>query len=128
MNKPYKPAEYNSVSPYFIVKGTLQFVDLLKQVFNVVEKRRYTNADGSIMHMELQLDDSILMMGEASEKYPANSLLLHVYVQDVDETFRKAIHAGCESVEEPTQKEGDPDRRGTFKDFAGNIWSVGTQQ
>ena len=44
-----------------------------------------------------------------------------------DEIFEKAISAGCEIVEPPKQREGDPDRRATFKDFAGNMWSVGTQ-
>jgi PhnB protein len=43
------------------------------------------------------------------------------------EAFNKAIEAGCEIVEQPQEREGDPDRRATFKDFAGNLWSVGTQ-
>jgi uncharacterized glyoxalase superfamily protein PhnB len=67
------------------------------------------------------------MLGSASEQYPALSLVVHVYVPNVDEVFEKAIKAGCVSIEEPKQK-GDPDKRGTFKDFAGNMWSVATQQ
>jgi len=128
MNKPFKPEEYNSVSPYFIVNGAQQLADLLKVIFNAVEKRRFDKPDGSIMHMEMQVDDSIIMMGDASEQFPANTLLMHVYVPDVEKTFKKAIQAGCESLEEPKLREGDPDCRGTFKDFAGNMWSIGTQQ
>ncbi len=128
MNKPFKPGEYNSVSPYFIVNGAQKLADLLKVIFNAVEKRRFDKPDGSIMHMEMQLDDSIIMMGDASEQYPANTLIMHVYVPDVEETFKRAIQAGCDSIEEPKIREGDPDRRGTFKDFAGNMWSIGTQQ
>jgi len=52
---------------------------------------------------------------------------MHVYVPNVDETFDKAIKADCEIIEQPKQREGDPDRRATFKDFAGNMWSIGTQ-
>ena len=52
---------------------------------------------------------------------------MNVYIQSVDGTFEKAINAGCEIIEAPKQREGDPDRRATFKDFAGNMWSVGTQ-
>jgi len=128
MNKPFKPGEYNSVSPYFIVKGAQKLADLLKVIFDAVEKRRFDRPDGSVMHMEMQIDDSIIMLGDSSEQFPANTLIMHVYVPDVDATFKKAIHAGCESLEEPKLREGDPDRRGTFIDFAGNMWSIGTQQ
>jgi PhnB protein len=83
--------------------------------------------DGTIMHIEIQIDDSIIMVGDSSEKFPPIPLVIHVYVSNVDETFKKAIDKGCEIVELPKQREGDPDRRATFKDFAGNMWSVGTQ-
>jgi PhnB protein len=67
------------------------------------------------------------MLGEASDKFPAVPLVMHVYVANVDEVFQKAISVGCEAIEQPKQREGDPDRRATFKDFGGNMWSVGTQ-
>jgi PhnB protein len=127
MNKQYKPIAYNSVSPYFIVDGAQKLVEMLKHIFNATEKRRYDMPDGTIMHLEMLVDDSIIMIGDSSEKFPATKSVLHVYVTDVDEIFRKAIQYGCESIEKPNQREGDPDRRGTFKDFAGNIWSIGTQ-
>jgi uncharacterized glyoxalase superfamily protein PhnB len=53
---------------------------------------------------------------------------LHVYVEDVDATYRKALAAGGVPVQEPTQREGDPDRRGGVKDPAGNTWWFATQQ
>ena len=127
MIKKYKPDGYNSVSPYFIVKGAQKLVDLLNEIFDAKELRRYDMPDGSIMHIELKIDDSVIMLGDASEKYPPVPQVLHVYVSDVDKVYNKAIQAGCEPVEAPTQREGDPDRRGTFKDFGGNMWSVGTQ-
>lgn len=97
------------------------------KVFNAKELRRYDNPDGTIMHAEIQIDDSVLMLGDASDKFPPVPLVMHVYVPNVDDIFNKAINAGCEIIEQPKEREGDPDRRATFKDFAGNMWSVGTQ-
>ena len=127
MNEHFKPAGYNSISPYFIVNGAQKLVDLMKYIFNAKELRRYDMPDGTIMHAEIQIDDSVIMLGDSSDKFPPIPLVMHVYVPNVDKTFERAIEAGCEIVEKPKEREGDPDRRATFKDFAGNIWSVGTQ-
>jgi len=102
-------------------------IDLLKLLFDARELRRYETPDGGIMHAEVQVDDSVIMLGDSNEHYPSNKLLLHVYVKNVDETFTKAIKAGCKSVEEPKHRDGDPDKRGMFEDFSGNVWAVGTQ-
>lgn len=123
----FKPIGYNSLSPYFIVDGAEKFIDLLKEIFDADELRRYELPDGTIMHAELKIDDSVIMLGNSSEQYPPNQLLLHVYVKDVDATFKKAIDAGCEEIAKPKQQEGDSDKRGSFRDFAGNSWSVGMQ-
>jgi uncharacterized glyoxalase superfamily protein PhnB len=127
MKKQFKPQGYNSVSPYFVVSGAQNLIDLLKQIFDAKELRRYDLPDGTIMHTEVLLDDSVIMIGDSSEKFPPNNLLVHVYVSDVDKIYEKALAAGCEPIESPKQREGDPDRRGSFKDFAGNFWSIGTQ-
>src|SRR5687768_9725835 len=105
MDKTFKPTGYNSVSPYFIVKGAQKFMDLLTVVFDAKELRRYDMADGSIMHAEMQLDDSVIMLGDASDKFPPVPLVIHVYVADVDTTFDKAVKAGCEIVERPKENE-----------------------
>jgi PhnB protein len=127
MSHHFKPKGYNSVSPYFIVPGAEKFMELLHHIFGASVLRRYDNPDGSIMHAEMQIDDSVIMLGDASEKYPPVPVVMHVYVTDVDTLFDKAIKAGCIAIEQPHVKEGDPDKRGTFKDFAGNLWSIGTQ-
>jgi PhnB protein len=127
MDKPFKPNGYNSVSPYFVINGAQKLVDLLKELFNAAEKRRYDLPNGKIMHLELQIDDSIIMIGDASEQYPAYTHLMHVYVKNVDEVFNKAIQLGCESIYAPKEREGDPNKRGAFKDFAGNTWTIATQ-
>ncbi len=125
--KSFKPTGYNSASPYFIVNGAQRFIDLMKEIFDAKELRRYDMPDGSIMHAEIQLDDSVIMLGDSSERFAPVPIVMHVYVPDVDATFKKAVDAGCEIVEAPKVQEGDPDKRATFKDFAGNMWSVGTQ-
>ncbi|GAB4027397.1 VOC family protein [Spirosoma koreense] len=123
----FKPATYNSLSPYLIVAGAQQLIDMLVAVFDARPLRRYDRSNGQIMHGEVQLDDSILMIADATDAYPAYPMWLHVYVVNVDETFAKALQHGCQLVEPPTEREGDPDRRGTFTDFAGNHWSIATQ-
>ena len=127
MKNSFKPDGYNSASPYFIVNGAQKLADLLKQLFNATELRRYDDHDGRIMHMELRIDDTVIMLSDSTEKYPPNSHLMHVYVPNVDETFQKALNLGCIAIDKPVQKEGDPDKRGMFSDFSGNSWAVATQ-
>lgn len=123
----FKPSNYNSVSPYFMVDDAARLVKFLMDVFDAQVKRRYDKPDGKIMHIELQIDDSIIMMSDSTPQYPANRYWMHVYVPDVDATFEKAMRLGGEAVEKPQTKANDPDKRGTFRDFAGNMWSIATQ-
>ena len=128
MSPPFRPSGYNAVSPYLVVAGAQRMIDFVKTAFGAKELRRYDNGDGTIMHAEVMIDDSVVMMGDASAKFPSNKLLIHVYVADVDAVFARALKAGATVDQQPQQKPGDPDRRGSFKDFAGNVWSVATQQ
>ena len=68
------------------------------------------------------------MMSNSNEKYPQFRQVVHLYVPDVDSVFESAIQAGCEIIHKPVEQQGDPDKRGTFIDIAGNIWSIGTQK
>ena len=127
MGTSFKPANYNSLSPYLILDDAERFIDLMKAIFDAQLLRRYNHEDGTIMHAELMLDDSVIMFSSSSTAYQATTTILHLYVPDVYESFTKAIEMGCESIEAPVIKKGDPDTRGTFRDFAGNLWSVSTQ-
>lgn len=127
LKKNFKPNGYNSLSPYFVVNGAQKMIDLLTELFNGKVLRRYDEPDGTIMHVEIQIDDTVIMIGDSSEQFPPNNHLIHVYIPNVDEIFEKAIRLGCIPMDAPSEREGDPDRRGTFKDFAGNIWSIATQ-
>ena len=123
----YKPDNYNSLSPYLIVDNAQKLVDLLTVIFDAKTLRRFDHGNGKIAHIELQLDDTVLMISDSTEKYGANKTMLHIYVPDVFKTFDKAIENGCEIIERPLNKQGDPDTRGSFYDYAGNYWAVSTQ-
>ena len=123
----YKPENYNSLSPYLIVDNAQKLVDLLTAIFDAKTLRRFDHENGKIAHIELQLDDTIMMISDSTEAYEASKTMLHIYVPDVFLTFDKAIENGCKIIEKPINKEGDPDTRGAFYDFAGNYWAVSTQ-
>jgi PhnB protein len=127
MNVRWKPKGYSSVSPYLMVSGAQPVIDFLKQAFGGSELRRFDRPDGSVMHAEVRIDDGVIMLADASPAWPAFPVWLHVYVPDVDATYRRALAVGGVSVQEPGQKEGDPDRRGGVKDPAGNTWWISTQ-
>lgn len=123
----YKPDNYNSLSPYLIVDNAQRLVDLLTAIFDAKVLRRFDHENGKIAHIELKLDDTVIMISDSTENYKAHKTMLHIYVPDVFKTFEKAIENGCEIIERPVNKPGDPDTRGSFYDYAGNYWSVSTQ-
>lgn len=125
--KDYKPQGYSSVSAYVVADGAQGVIDFLGEAFGARQTRRFDNPDGSIMHAEVQIDDTVVMIADGGVDHPAFSVWLHVYVPDVDATYRRALEAGGLSVEEPSQRENDPDRRAGVKDPAGNTWWIATQ-
>ena len=127
MDQTYKPQAYASVSAYVMADGAQRVIDFSVETFDARQLRRYDNPDGSIMHVEIGIDDSVVMFSDSSGKFPAFPIWLHVYVPDVDATYRRGLEAGGVSVQEPVQKEGDPDRRAGVKDPAGNTWWIATQ-
>ena len=127
MSVQSKPEGYSSVSPYLIVAGAQRVIDFLEQAFGATELRRYDRPDGSVMHAEVRIDDTVVMIGDAGDEWPAVPSHLHVYVPDVHTTYRRAIEAGGVSVQEPERRNGDPDRRGGVKDPGGNTWWIATQ-
>jgi PhnB protein len=126
MNTDHKPSGYTTVSPYLIVSGASGTIDFLAQVFGAVELRRFPAEDGRIMHGEVRIDDTVVMLADAAESWPPVPSHVHVYVADVDETYRRALEAGAESVQEPVQK-GDEDKRGGVKDAGGTTWWIATR-
>jgi PhnB protein len=126
VDRPYKPQGYPSVSAYVVADGAQGVIGFLIEAFGA-RQRRYDAPDGSIMHAEVLIDDTVVMVADSGGDNPAFPVWLHVYVPDVDATYRRALEAGGLPVEEPKQTEGDPDRRGGVKDPAGNTWWIATQ-
>jgi uncharacterized glyoxalase superfamily protein PhnB len=122
----YKPAGYQSLSPYLMVDGAQRVIDFLVATFDGVQLRRFDAPGGGILHVEVRVDDTVVMLADAGGAC-AFPVWLHVYVPDVDATYRRALAAGGEPVQPPTLKDGDVDRRGGVKDPAGNTWWVATQ-
>jgi len=79
------------------------------------------------MHTEVRIGDSVVMLADAAEGWPPAPAHLHVYVEDVDATYRRALEAGAESVQAPERKADDTDRPGGVRDPAGNSWWIATQ-
>lgn len=124
--KTYKPEGYNSASPYLIVDGATRTIQFLKEVFGAVELRKYPNPDGKLMHAEVRIDDSVVMLADPAANWPSMAAHVHLYVSDVDAVYRRALEAGAVSVQEPVKKE-DEDKRGGVKDAGGTTWWIATR-
>jgi uncharacterized glyoxalase superfamily protein PhnB len=91
MKKTYKPNNYSTVSPYLIVDGASATIAFLKSVFGAVELRRFPDADGKLMHAEVRIDDTVVMLADGSDGWKPSPSHVHIYVKDVDETYRRAV-------------------------------------
>ena len=122
------PDGYHTVTPYLVVRGAAKTMDFAKKAFGAeVIGEPLKRPDGAIMHAELKIGDSRLMMSDADERHPPMPSMLHLYVPNVDTTYQRAVAAGGTSVMEPMdQFYGD--RSGGVKDPAGNHWFIGTHK
>ena len=122
----YKPGGYTSVAPYLIVAGAATTIEFLRKAFDAVELRRHDDPAGKIMHAEVRIDDTVVMLGDATSSWPPVPCHVHVYVADVDATFKRALDAGATAVQEPVKKQ-DSDKRGGVKDAGGTTWWIATK-
>lgn len=127
MSTNWKPAGYTSVSPYLITAKAQAVIDFAVATLAATPLRRFEMPDGSIMHAELDVDGTVVMLGEAGGEWPPVPCHLHVYVPDVDVAYALALKNGATSVSEPAQRDGDPDRRGGVLDPGGNTWWFSSQ-
>jgi PhnB protein len=124
---PFKPETYSTVSPYLVLTGAEATISFLKQVFGAIELRRFPDESGRIMHAEVRIDDTVLMLADAAPPdWPAVNASVHIYVEDVDAIYRKALDAGAVSVQEPVKKQ-DEDKRGGVRDSGGTTWWIATK-
>lgn len=126
MAASFKPKGYNSVSPYLVVDGADATIEFLVRVFDAVEIRRFLGPGESVRHAEVRIDDTVIMLTDGNEGWPPVPSHVHVYVADVDATYKRALKAGAVSVQEPVKKE-DEDKRGGVKDPGGTTWWIATR-
>jgi PhnB protein len=107
MPNSYKPEGYTSVTPYLIVDGADGTIEFARRVFDAVELRRFAAPGGGIMHAEVRIDDTIVMVADGGPGWPPVPAHVHVYVPDVDEAYRRALAAGATSVQAPVKKDDD---------------------
>jgi uncharacterized glyoxalase superfamily protein PhnB len=122
----YKPANYTAVSPYLIVSGASATIDFLTQALGATELRRFPDPSGRLMHAEVRIGDSVVMLADGAEGWPPVPSYVHVYVEDVDATYKRALAAGATSVQDPLKKQ-DEDKRGGVKDAGGTTWWIATK-
>ena len=122
----FKPLGYTSVAPYLTVNGAKRTIDFLVRVFGADLLRIIPGSDDKIAHGEVRIDDTVVMLTDAVDGWPATPSHVHIYVADVDKLFERAIAAGASVVKQPVQ-EGDNDKRGGFTDEGGPTWWVSTQ-
>ena len=127
MSRSFKPEGYTTVAPYLIVDGAARTIAFLESAFDASKLREFPDDKGGLMHAEVRIDDTVVMLADGMEGWPPLPAHVHVYVEDVDETYQRALSAGAESVQAPIQK-GDEDKRGGVKDAGGTTWWIATRQ
>jgi uncharacterized glyoxalase superfamily protein PhnB len=116
-------AGFHTITPYLIVQEAVGLIDFVKQAFGAEELMRTTGSAGG-MHAEVKIGDSIIMMGGGGTPTPTG---IHLYVEDADAVYKRAVEAGATSLAEPVdQPYGD--REASVKDLCGNHWYIATHK
>jgi len=128
------PEGYHSVTPYLIVKGAAKAIDYYKKVFGATETMRIPGPNGTVMHAEIKIGDSVIMLADeqqgnfrSPEGLGGSPVSLMVYVEDVDKTFKQAISSGAKETR-AVQDQFYGDRSGNLVDPFGHVWTVATHK
>lgn len=119
----WKLISYPSMSPYLITRDGEALINFLIAAFGAKLLRRFTRENGTLMHAEMKIEDSVVMVGGGVE-HPGTSAHIHLYVQDVGATFTRALEAGPTVVQEPVRKNANDDLRGGVQDPSGTTWWI----
>lgn len=127
------PEGYHTLTPYMTVRDAVRAIDFYKQAFGAQERGVMKGPDGKVMHAELKIGDSVIMLADefpefgavAPESGASTSMGLHIYVTDVDDAFDRAVKAGAK-VEMPVSDQFWGDRYGKLRDPFGHKWSIAT--
>jgi PhnB protein len=127
MAKPI-PDGYHAVTPYLTVRGAAKVIEFLKNAFGAkLSHDAIRRPDGAIMHAQVVIGDSRIMIAEESEMAPPTMSTLYLYVANVDSTYQQAVKAGGKTVMEPIDMFYG-DRSGGVKDPSGNTWFIATHK
>jgi PhnB protein len=119
------PEGYHTITPYMVANDAQKLIDFATRAFDAKLVEEMRRPDGGIMHAELQIGDSRIMLGQANEQHTAMPCGIYLYVPDTDATYTKALAAGAVSAMEPAnQFYGD--RNAGVRDENGNVWWIGT--
>ena len=122
------PDGYHSITPYITVRGAANVVEFLQRAFGAeIAHEPLKRPDGTIMHVEVKIGDSRVMIAEESEMAKATPSSLYLYVPDVDSVYQQAIKAGGKTIMEPMDMFYG-DRSGGVKDSSGNSWIIATHK
>ena len=130
MVKPI-PDGYQRVTPYLIVDGASDAIDFYKSVLGATERMRMGAPGDRVGHAELEIGDSVVMLADEAEEMGALSpgsvggtpVSIHVYVEDADGVFGRAMTAGAKELQ-PVEDKFYGDRSGSFEDPFGHRWHV----
>jgi PhnB protein len=129
------PEGYYSLTPYLVVNGAAKAIEFYKQAFGGVETVRMPGPDGRVMHAEMKIGNSVLML---SDENPERGYLspstrggstssVMLYTDDVDKTFTQAVAAGARADMPPADMFWG-DRMGNLTDPFGHTWAIATHQ
>lgn len=127
------PDGYSAVTPYLIIKGAAQALDFYQRVFGARERMRLPGPGGAVMHAEMEIGGSVIMLGDECPQMGAVSpqalggtpVSVHLYVLDADAMFAAAVAAGAK-CEQPVENKFYGDRSGTLLDPFGHRWTLAT--
>jgi len=127
------PDGYHTLTPFLTVRDAARAIEFYKQAFGAEERGVAKDPDGKVMHAELKIGDSIIMLGDEYPEFGALSpqsiggsgMGLHIYLDGVDAAFDRAVKAGAQ-IEMPVMDQFWGDRYGKLTDPFGHKWSIGT--
>jgi len=114
------PENYNRVMPYLILEDAEGFLMFTKKLFDAVELQKVKDDTGQIVHAEIKIGDSTIMCGNSSKQWKPQPAGLYIHVENSDETYKKALGLGAESVMEPSDQTYG--RASGINDPFGNTW------
>jgi PhnB protein len=129
------PDGYHSVTPYLIVQDAAKAIDFYKQAFGATERMRIQGPGGKVVHAELGIGDSVIMMADefpqmgakGPRSFGGSPVTIHLYVEDVDAVVGRATAAGAK-VTRPVVDQFYGDRSGGLEDPFGHSWHVATHK